>query len=101
MNENYSCNGCLKTKHRDSKEKKDIIIRLNKIEGQIRGVKQMINDDRYCDDILIQMVAIKKSIKSLGNNILKNHMHTCVVDEINKGNNDIIDEVMKLIGRFN
>jgi len=100
MKNNY-CNDCLKVKERDSKEKRDIMIRLNKIEGQIRGIKQMINDDRYCDDILIQMVAINKSIRSLANYILKNHMHTCMVEEIKKGNSDIIDEVLRLFGRFN
>lgn len=95
------CSSCLKTKDRTEIEKKELTIRLNKIEGQIRGIKQMIDDNRYCDDILIQLVAINKSIKSLGNKLLKSHMNSCVVEEIKNGNVEIIDDVIQLFGRFN
>ena len=63
---------------RSEAEKKIINNRLNRIEGQVRGVKKMIEEDRYCDDVLIQLSAIDKSIKSLANHILENHMYTCV-----------------------
>lgn len=91
-----------KIKHtkRSSIEKKNINNRLNRIEGQIRGIKKMIEEDRYCDDVLIQLSAVDKSIKSLANHILENHMYNCVTNEFEKGNLEIIDEVVKLFRRF-
>lgn len=61
----------------------------------------MVDDDKYCNDILIQLLAINKSIKSVSSELLKNHLSTCVVRDIQNGNVDIIDEVMELIGRLN
>ena len=60
----------------------------------------MIDDDRYCDDVLIQLSAVNKSIKSLANHIIEKHMENCVVANIKKGNNEIIDEFINLIKRF-
>ena len=67
---------------RSESEKKIINNRLNRIEGQVRGVKKMIEEDRYCDDVLIQLSAIDKSVKSLANHILENHMQTCVLNDL-------------------
>ena len=85
---------------RSESEKKKKKNRLNRIEGQVRGVKKMVEEDRYCDDILIQLSAIDKSIKSLANYILENHMYGCVLNNLEKGNYEIIDEVVKLFRRF-
>ncbi len=85
---------------RTEQEKKNLIRRLNIIEGQVKGIKQMIEDDRYCDDVLIQIAAISKAIKSLGNNVLENHLRTCVVRDIKNGNTEIIDDVMCLIKKL-
>ena len=71
---------------RSESEKKIINNRLNRIEGQVRGVKKMIEEDRYCDDVLIQLSAIDKSVKSLANHILENHMQTCVLKDLESGN---------------
>lgn len=90
-----------KFKYRTRNEKKILINRLKIVEGQVRGISKMIDDDRYCDDILIQISAINKSLKSLGNQILKNHLETCVVENIKDNNLDIIDDVMNLIRRLN
>ena len=60
----------------------------------------MIAEDRYCDDVLIQLSAVDKSIKSLANHILENHMYNCVLNDIEKGNLEIIDEVVNLFRRF-
>ena len=98
--EQTHCSNCTKTKHRDDDEKKKLIKRLNTIEGQIRGIKQMVENDRYCSDILIQISAINKSLKSLGNCLLKNHMHSCLVDEIKRGHDEIIDEIVELFKRL-
>ena len=85
---------------RSESEKKIINNRLNRIEGQVRGVKKMIEEDRYCDDVLIQLSAIDKSVKSLANHILENHMQTCVLKDLENGNYEIIDEVVNLFRRF-
>lgn len=95
------CNNCNRSKHRTEEEKKYIRRRLNTIEGQVRGVSKMIDEDKYCSDVLTQLLAINKSIKSLSTEILKGHLSTCVVEEIKNNNCDVIDEVMKLIDRLN
>lgn len=95
------CNVCLKSTHRDNEFKKKLNKRLKTIEGQIRGIENMIKEDKYCNDILIQLLAINKSIKSVSNEILKNHLSTCVVRDIKNNDPKIIDEVMELIGRLN
>ena len=94
------CEECTKSKHRTEEEKKSLINRLNKIEGQVRGVKQMIENDRYCNDVLIQVSAIDKSLKSMAKEVLKNHLSTCVVDDIKNDNLEVIDEVMDLIKKL-
>ena len=94
------CKMCKKNKHRCEEEKQNIIKRLNVIEGQIRGIKQMLEDDRYCADILIQLSAISKSLESVENSILESHIKSCVLTEIQSGNTEIIDEVMELFRRL-
>lgn len=89
-----------KTKNRSIDEKKTITTRLNKIIGQMNGIKNMVEEDRYCDDILIQLSAIDKSIKSLANLILDNHMHTCLIENIKEDNYEVIDEIVDLFKRF-
>lgn len=89
-----------KTKTRSCDDIKYLIKRLNVIEGQVRGVKQMIENNRYCGDVLIQMSAINKSLQTLGNFILKEHMKTCVVQEIKNDNLEVIDEVLELMSRL-
>ena len=92
-------NSMERSTHRAEEEKKKLITRLNIIEGQVRGIKQMITDDRYCDDVLVQ-TAVNQSLKSLGNYVLENHLKTCVTREIQKGNLDILEEVMRLIKKL-
>ena len=100
MKEENKCSCSSKSTYRSDKEKKDLTKRLNIIEGQIRGINQMVADDRYCDDILIQIAAEEKSLKSLGNFMLENHLKNCVVSEIQKGDLEIIEEVMTLIKKL-
>lgn len=88
-----------KTKRSDE-DKNKLITRLNKLIGQMNGIKKMIEDDRYCDDILIQLSAIDKSIKSLANVILDNHMHTCLIENIENGNYEVVNEIIDLFKRF-
>lgn len=89
-----------KIKIRTEDEKKAIITRINKITGQMNGIKEMILNDRYCDDVLIQLSAIDKSIKSLANLILDKHMHSCLIENIQSGNLEVIDEIVDLFKRF-
>lgn len=90
----------MKKTNRDDEFKKYLETRLNTVEGQIRGVVKMIDEDRYCMDILTQTLAIDKSIKGISMDILKNHLKTCVVNDIKNDNLDIIEEVMELIKRL-
>ena len=91
---------CKKTS-RSEDEKKLITNRLSRIEGQIAGIKRMIEKDTYCNDVLIQLSAAQNSLKSLSNHILENHLYTCVSDDLEKGNLEIIDELTSLFKRFN
>lgn len=89
-----------KTKKRSEMEKKYLTRRLKIIEGQVRGLISMVDNDRYCGDLLIQISAVDQSLKSLGLRILKNHLETCVVNDIKNDNLEIIDEVMDLISKL-
>ncbi len=85
---------------RGEKEQKQLINRINRIMGQLSGIKAMIEDNRYCGDILIQIGAVESALKSLGYIILQDHMETCVVEEVQKGNLEIMEEAVELIKRL-
>lgn len=91
---------CKKT-IRSEEEKKLITNRLSRIEGQIAGIKRMIERDTYCNEVLIQLSAAQNSLKSLSNHILENHLYSCVYNELEKGNIEIIDELIGLFKKFN
>lgn len=93
------CN-CNKNTYRNDELKSDLNKRLNRIIGQMNGIKKMIDEDKYCADILIQLSACEKGIESVADIILDNHMHHCVLDGIKDGDDSKIDEVMNLIRRF-
>lgn len=97
--ENNKC--CDKKTHRAENEKRLINNRLSRIEGQIKGVKKMIAEDVYCNDVLIQLSAIENSVKSLANQILENHLYTCIARDMENGKIDTIDEIISLFKRFN
>jgi DNA-binding FrmR family transcriptional regulator len=92
---------CAKKTVRGAEEKKLIKNRLNRISGQINGINKMIDNDTYCNDILIQLKAIDNSIQSLSNHILENHLYTCVTRDLENGKLDTIDEIISLFKRFN
>lgn len=95
------CKHCTRTKYRTDEEKKNLKTRLKTIEGQVRGVIGMIDEDRCCDEVLMQISAISSSLRSLGNQILKSHLSTCVAEDIKNDKMEIIDDVMELIKRLN
>ena len=72
-----------------------------KIEGQIKGVKKMISEDAYCNDVLVQLSAIENSVKSLSNLLLEKHLYTCIARDLENGKIDTIDEIVSLFKRFN
>ncbi len=92
---------CCKKTERNNDEKKQLINRINRISGQVNGIKKMIEDDDYCNDILIQIIAAEKSLKSLANIIFENHIYRCVSNDLEKGNMEVIDELTSLFKRFN
>ncbi|MDD3340849.1 MAG: metal-sensing transcriptional repressor [Bacilli bacterium] len=96
-----NCEGCTRSKHRTEEEQKDLKRRLKIIAGQINGIEQMVENDRYCDDILLQISSATNALKSLGNKILKSHMQTCVVEDIANGKLEVIDDVIDLFGKLN
>ena len=95
-----NCCGKKKTK-RSADDKKLIINRLNRIGGQINGITKMVENDAYCNDLLVQLTAVKNSIKSLSSHILENHLYMCVPRELENGELDTIDELISLFKRFN
>ncbi len=89
-----SCAACSdKTKHRDEKEYKDFLTRLNRIEGQVRGIKKMVEEERYCIDILTQVAAIQSALNSFNKVLLASHIKSCVAEEIRQGKDEVIDEL--------
>ena len=85
---------CHKTTERSEEERKKLIARLNRIEGQIRGLKNMVESDAYCNDILTQAAAATSALNGFSKEVLSRHMHTCVAQDIRQGNDEVIDEMM-------
>lgn len=91
---------CNRIKKRSEKETKDLITRLNRIEGQIRGIKNMVDEERYCVDILNQVSAVQAALNSFSKSLLANHIHTCVVDDIQAGKTEAVDELCETIKKL-
>lgn len=89
-----------RTTNRNAELKKKLINRLNKIEGQIRGLKNMIETDSYCDDILTQISASKGALNGVSKIVLENHMKNCLVRDIRDKNEETIDELLITIERM-
>lgn len=71
------------------------------MEGQLHGIKKMIQEDKECNDILVQLSAVQNSVKSLSNLILENHLYTCVANDVERANLEIVDELINLFKKFN
>ena len=99
MNMEKQCH-CHKTKIRDEAEVKKLLNRLNRIEGQIRGLKKMVENNAYCPDILIQAAAAGAALNAFNKELLSRHIKTCVADDIRKGSDETIDELTALIQRL-
>ena len=91
---------CERTKKRSEEELRDLIHRLNRVEGQIRGIKGMLEKDAYCVDILNQVAAAGSALNSFTRVLLENHMRTCVAEDIREGKDDKLEEVLKTLQKL-
>lgn len=99
MEEKKTCD-CHKTKQRTEKEYKDLMNRLNRIEGQIRGIKGMVEKDAYCTDIITQVAAANAALNSFNKVLLANHIKTCVSQDIIAGKEETVDELVSLLQKL-
>ncbi len=97
MSEDFECPGySARKKHRTEEEQKDLILRLKKAEGQIRGIQKMVEENAYCPDILIQVSAVTSALNSFNRELLACHIRSCVADDIREGKDEAIDEFVKI-----
>ena len=89
-----------RTSHHSDKTKNNIVSRLNRIEGQIRGIKGMIEKNVYCDDVLNQIAAIQAALNGVGKLLLEGHLKSCVVERIQQGDEDVIEELLKTVNKL-
>ncbi len=94
------CPACHKTKERSEKEYKRLIHRLNRIEGQIRGIRRMVEESAYCPDILVQSAAVTAAINAFNRELLTNHVKSCVVQDIRAGKDEVVDELTLLLQKL-
>ena len=99
---NMEREGCCHTKHtpRSEGQKKQLQNRLNRMAGQLNGISKMLEENRYCGDILIQVSAVESALQSFGYLVLKEHLETCVVEEVRKGNGQIMEETIELVKKL-
>ena len=91
---------CRKTKQRTEEEYKNLIHRLNRIEGQIRGIKGMIEKSAYCTDILVQSSAVSAAMNAFNKELLANHIKTCVAEDIRNGKDETVDELVATLQKL-
>ena len=97
MNDN---NCCCRTTHRSEEEKKKLLNRLSRIEGQIRGIRGMVEKDAYCNDILTQSAAVTAAMNSFNKQLLGSHIRRCVADDIREGKDETIDELVETLQKL-
>lgn len=103
MEEKKCCCSCgMEEKHteRNEEQKKKLMNRLSRIEGQIRGLKTMIEEDKYCGDVLVQAAAASAALNGFEREVLAAHMHSCVVRDIKEGKEDVVDELMDILQKM-
>ncbi len=99
MNEERECCNN-KTKERSEQEYKDLLHRLNRIEGQVRGIKRMVEQDAYCTDILVQVAAVNAALNSFNRVLLANHIKTCVIQDIKEGREETVEELLATLQKL-
>ena len=95
-----ACPACCRKTLRTEEQKKKLLNRLSRIEGQVRGVRKMIESDAYCNDVLIQSAAIAAAVDAFNRELLRAHVQSCVVRDIREGHDEVVDELMKTMERL-
>jgi CsoR family transcriptional regulator, copper-sensing transcriptional repressor len=95
-----SCCSSQRKSHHSEKTKKNLVTRLNRIEGQIRGIKGLIEKDTYCDDVITQISATQAALNSVAKLLLEGHMKSCIVERIQEGDNEVVDELLTTIEKL-
>jgi DNA-binding FrmR family transcriptional regulator len=90
----------MKQTPRSEELKHDVTCRINRVIGQLNGVKSMVEEDRYCGDVLTQLAAVESAVKAVSREIMQDHLETCVVERIQAGDTEVVDEVMRLFKKF-
>lgn len=93
-------NCCCKTTERSEEDRKNLINRLNRIEGQIRGIRAMVERNAYCPDILVQSAAVNAAINAFNKDLIAGHIHHCVVRDVREGNEEVIDELVATLQKL-
>ncbi|MGM0883224.1 MAG: metal-sensitive transcriptional regulator [Bacillota bacterium] len=86
--------------HHSEKDKNNLITRLNRIEGQVRGIKGMIEKDTYCDDVLNQIASVQSALNSVGKLLLEHHLKSCVVERLYEGDTEVLTELMTTMNKL-
>lgn len=96
------CCHCGVQKHtpRSEQLKADVTRRLNRAIGQLNGIKTMVEEDRYCGDVLTQLAAVESAVKAVSREVMQDHLETCVVERVQAGDTEVVDEVMGLFKKF-
>ena len=99
MEEKQDC-CCARTKKRTDEEQKQLINRLNRIEGQVRGLRKMIENEAYCTDVLTQSTAVSAALNAFNRELLANHVRTCVVDDIKADQTEVVDDLVQTLQKL-
>ncbi len=94
------CEGCARHTERPEEEKKNLINRLSRIEGQIRGIRGMVEKNAYCPDILTQSAAVTAAMNAFNRDLIGSHIRGCVARDLKDGREEVIDELAALIQKF-
>ena len=100
MEEQEHCGCCGKSTDRSAEERTRLIHRLNRIEGQIRGIRGMVENDAYCTDILVQSAAVNAAVNAFNRELLASHIHGCVARDIRAGDDGVIDELVTTLQKL-
>ena len=93
-------NCCKRTKIRSQEEYKKLINRLNRLEGQVRGIKNMVENNAYCPDILVQTAAVQSALSAFSRELLSSHIRTCVSENIRAGKYETVDELTETLQKL-
>ena len=100
MSDKEVCGCCSKTTERSEEERKKLIHRLNRIEGQVRGIRGMVEKDVYCADILVQSAAVNAAVNAFNKELLASHIRGCVARDIREGKDEVVDELVATLQKL-